>query len=118
MIEKISGYCKNTWNFVYEQGYSVYELILKVLQKQDEIIDEVNDLEEFVGGFDQRISQNTSDIAENADDIDDVEILAENNRDQLQYLTNQFSDGQTGLVIDGGFFQETGIKKNYNGGIF
>lgn len=42
----------------------------------------------------------------------------DNNTDMIKYLTNQFSDGQTGLVIDGGFFEETGIKKNYNGGVF
>lgn len=42
----------------------------------------------------------------------------DNNRDNIQYLTNQFTDGQTGLVIDGGFFEDTGIKKNYNGGVF
>lgn len=42
----------------------------------------------------------------------------DNNRDQIQYLTGQFSDGQTGLVIDGGFFEETGINKNYDGGVF
>lgn len=42
----------------------------------------------------------------------------DNNTDMVNYLTNQFTDGQTGLVIDGGFFAETGIKKNYNGGAF
>ena len=40
------------------------------------------------------------------------------NSDLIKYLTNQFSDGQTGLVIDGGFFEDTGIKKNYDGGRF
>lgn len=42
----------------------------------------------------------------------------DNNNDLIEYLTNQFSDGQTGLVIDGGFFEETGISRNYNGGVF
>lgn len=42
----------------------------------------------------------------------------DNNRDQIRYIANQFSDGQTGFVIDGGFFEESGIKANYNGGYF
>lgn len=42
----------------------------------------------------------------------------DNNNDLIEYLTNQFSDGQTGYVIDGGFFEETGISRNYNGGVF
>lgn len=40
------------------------------------------------------------------------------NTDKITYLINQFSDGQTGLVIDGGWFEESGIDKNYDGGIF
>lgn len=40
------------------------------------------------------------------------------NNDLIHYLTNQFSDGRTGLVIDGGFFEQTGIDKNYDGGRF
>lgn len=42
----------------------------------------------------------------------------DDNRSQVKYLSSQFADGQTGLVIDGGFFEETGIRKNYNGGTF
>jgi len=42
----------------------------------------------------------------------------DSNSDTLQYLVKQFSDGRTGLVIDGGFFEETGINKNYDGGVF
>lgn len=41
-----------------------------------------------------------------------------NNRSQISFLASQFADGATGLVIDGGFFDESGIKKNYNGGFF
>lgn len=40
------------------------------------------------------------------------------NAQQLQYLADQFSDGQTGLVIDGAYFESDGIHKNYNGGMF
>lgn len=40
------------------------------------------------------------------------------NADTLKYLSNQFLDGQTGLVIDGAFFESEGIHKNYSGGMF
>jgi hypothetical protein len=42
----------------------------------------------------------------------------DSNRNQINYIANQFSDGQTGLVIDGGFFEDSGIRRNYNGGMF
>jgi hypothetical protein len=42
----------------------------------------------------------------------------DSNNKTLQYLTSQFADGQTGLVIDGGFFEDEGIDKNYDGGNF
>lgn len=40
------------------------------------------------------------------------------NRDNVRYLASQFADGQTGQVIDGGFFEEDFIKRNYDGGVF
>jgi hypothetical protein len=51
---------------------------------------------------------------------DSLLLLAQtdSNADALKFLGNQFSDGQTGFVIDGGFFDEEGIKTNYNGGMF
>jgi hypothetical protein len=42
----------------------------------------------------------------------------DSNAANLRYLANQFSDGQTGLVIDGAFFEGDGINRNYNGGLF
>jgi len=42
----------------------------------------------------------------------------DNNEDKIQYISNQFADGQTGLIVDGGWFEESGIKKNYDGGRF
>lgn len=40
------------------------------------------------------------------------------NMANLRYLANQFADGQTGLIVDGGFFEDTNINKNYDGGMF
>lgn len=145
MIEKISGYCKNTWNFVYEQGYSVYELILKVLMKQDEIIDDVNALEDTVSDnyntLNSKIDsnyQNLNSIKEDSDNITNNRLLSEtgnftgtlcgnktacevnleidNNYQKIQFLTNQFEDGATGLVIECGYFEDTEINRSYDGG--
>lgn len=51
---------------------------------------------------------------------DSSELIAEvdSNGDQIAYLTNQFADGQTGLVVDGGFFGDDEIDKNYDGGVW
>ncbi len=51
---------------------------------------------------------------------DSLLMLAQidSNADNLRYLSNQFSDGQAGLVIDGAFFESDGINRNYNGGLF
>lgn len=48
MIDKITKYCTNFKAFIYEHSNSIYELLCKILEKQDEIIDEVNELEETV----------------------------------------------------------------------
>ena len=48
MLEKVSQYCRNVHNFVYEGSLSVYELLLKVILKEDEIVDYTNALESTV----------------------------------------------------------------------
>lgn len=49
-----------------------------------------------------------------------LEIIAELDETQfkLQYLIGQFSRGQTGWLIDGGYFDNASIKFQYNGGDF
>jgi hypothetical protein len=42
----------------------------------------------------------------------------DSNKNQINYIASQFANGQTGYVIDGGFFEDAGIRKNYNGGMF
>lgn len=48
------------------------------------------------------------------------EVVAEidTNSDQIEFLTDQFSDGATGLVIECGFFTDGDIDKNYDGGVW
>ena len=40
------------------------------------------------------------------------------NTQKIMYLIDQFSSGQTGLIIDGGFFDGGEIIKTYDGGRF
>ena len=135
MLDKITKYCTNFKAFIYENSNSIYELLLKVLEKQDEIIDEVNLQEqEIIDNY------NTLNAAkENKVDITNIRKLSptgdftgsiqgvnsltlvtqvDNNEDQIEYLYSQFNDGQTGLVVNGGFFNDAIISNNYDGGVF
>ena len=42
MIEKLLGFCKTIYSFVYEGSLSIYELLIKVIEKLNEVIDLVN----------------------------------------------------------------------------
>ena len=42
----------------------------------------------------------------------------QSNTNQIDFLTNQFEDGATGLVVDGGAFDDTDIDKLYDGGVW
>lgn len=48
MIEKFMKFAKESHHFVYEQAYSVYELLLKNFEKLNEVIDFSNALEDNV----------------------------------------------------------------------
>lgn len=52
--------------------------------------------------------------------IPTTQVLIEVNdtQQQLQYLEGQFSDGVTGLVVNGGFFENGEVLKTYDGGKF
>jgi len=168
MLEKITSYCRNVHNFVYEGSLSVYELILKTIVKEDEIIDYVNSLESTVSGnslainakvdanklqinnkvdnnqllINAKVDSNFLDLntrKENSSDITNNRKLSplgdftgnihgknsllmlselDTNTDQIGFLTEQFSDGATGLVIDCGFFEGGEIQNNYDGGMW
>lgn len=108
----------------------------------DWIIEKIKEIEDFK----ESIPGNIIDILDSINDKEDVEYLTNfrklsllgdftgtlagslsalqvveyilNNKEQIQFLYSQFADGQTGYVIDGGFFLETGIQNNYSGGYF
>jgi hypothetical protein len=62
----------------------------------------------------------TGDFKGSIHGVDSFELLTEvdSNGDQIVYLTSQFVDGQTGLMVDGGFFGEDEIDMNYDGGVW
>lgn len=115
----------------YDNSLSYYEVLMKVLAKLNEVIDFTNGIDEkFIDLW--KYKENSIDITNNrklsptgdftgslySHPVLEVLSWILSNRSTLKYLTAQFSDGQTGLVIDGGFFEQTGISHNYNGGIW
>ena len=168
MINKLLTCATNFKSFIYEGSNSIYELLLKTLEKQDEVIDGVNDLEETISVINtntnkridnevkvlnQKLDNNyktldtkmdnnykTLDgLKENSENITSKRKLSHNgdftgtiynresfslvteiddSRNKIGFLTQQFTDGQTGMVVDGGFFTDEGIRKNYDGGVF
>lgn len=131
MIEKLKGFCNVSKNFIFDNEFSIYELLLKVAEKVNEIIDNINNRDEHLLKL-INLKENSSDITNKRKldekgnftgklfgrQVQSVLASVDNSRDKINYLTNQFSDGQTGFVIDGGFFTEDGIRDNYNGGVF
>lgn len=109
-------------------GYSIQESNHWLWQQIDKWIEYLNG---FLEQFNQKVDKSEMPTVYKLDDTGDftgtlcnkktacqIPDEIDNNRDQIQYLVSQFSDGQTGLIIDGGFFEETGINRNYNGGVF
>ena len=113
---------------VENQSYSIPQKICKLIsdvkdlsEKIDEAMVDIDEKEDSVNITNGRKLSEDGDFTGslcNKKTACQIPDEIDNNRDQIQYLVNQFSDGQTGLVIDGGFFVETGIEKNYDGGVF
>jgi len=127
MIEKIVTTCANITDYVYDKSMSGYEFMTKVMMKLNEVIDYVNLFSEDIDAKEDSINiTNARKLSASGDfkgtwfgdNYLNISSLIDNNRDQLVYMASQFTDGQTGFVIDGGFFLETGIDDNYNGGVF
>lgn len=120
--------CRPTVKITDTGSMSTYQKLCYVLEKTEEIVEYVNGFQGQLDGKENSSNiTNNRKLSENGDftgtlcgkkSACQIPDEIDNNRQQIQYLASQFSDGQTGYVIDGGFFQETGIKKNYNGGYF
>lgn len=98
---------------------------MTMVEKVCYLIEVTGEVVVLVNGYEERILKNEADIVtlfneleSTNSNVENVEVKTDSNSDQLLYLTNQFADGRTGFVIDGGFFEETGINANYDGGIF
>lgn len=110
-----------------QEELSSLELTARMNNKINEIIDFINNLGNIMNGYElsSNITNNrklspTGNFTGTLMGRSVFDVLAEldDDSDKIKYLTNQFADGQTGLVIDGGFFEATGIDKNYDGGRF
>lgn len=102
VIETVKD-CKETVENIVEEVNNIFkEYVTKEDLTNNRKLDEKGD---FTGTWE---GENYTHVFGKVDD----------NTDKIEYLTEQFTDGQTGLVIDGGFFEDTGIKKNYDGGVF
>ena len=120
--------CKPTVKITDNGNMSTYQKLCYIQEKMIEIIEIVNQFEtDITNKEDSSNITNNRKLSENGDFTGTLcgkksacQTVSEidNNRDQIQFIANQFSDGQTGLVVDGGFFIETGIKASYNGGYF
>ena len=129
MINKIITCCTTISSFVYDNSMSAYELILKCIEKVNELVNFSNgfqaklDLKENIVDItnNRKLSETgdfTGTLYNNSKTAYEVILEIDSNTDQIQFLTNQFADGATGLVIDGGFFLDDEINKNYDGGVW
>lgn len=109
------------------QELSMLELSAKVAQKVNDMITTVNDFTATIAGKEDSsnitIARKLSSQGNFTGLLGGMAVTAvldemNNNKDQLQFIAQQFSDGQTGFVINGGFFSDTGIHANYSGGVF
>lgn len=124
----VTSYPINDRNFDYNhQELTTIQLIAKLLDTVNKIIEVTNGFDVKLLGKEDSINiTNNRKLSPSGNFTGSIMgrlsslVISEidSNRDTLKYLINQFSDGQTGYVIDGGFFSSTGISRNYNGGLF
>lgn len=131
MIPPFNFWCQKVMPLVYDNSLSYFEVLCKVVVKLNECINQTNTLSEALKQFQNWVYSecvtptqmlNEYKLDRNGDFTGTIygspAYLVQSNRDTINYLVSQFQDGQTGLAIDGGFFQDSGIRKNYNGGYF
>lgn len=112
---------------MYEKTCYAIQLFKEGLETLDEFNNRLNALEQVVSTKEDSINITTArKLSENGDftgtiyGVDGMIILSniESNNDKIQFLTNQFEDGATGLVIDCGYFGDDEINKSYDGGVW
>lgn len=128
LLPIVPNYSINDRDFDYNhQELSSIKLIAKVIETVNNLIEHFNS---FQGNIDRKedsinITNNrklspTGDFSGSLLGKQVFNVLAniDSNEDKIKYIANQFSDGYTGLVIEGGFFEDSPIQRNYDGGIF
>jgi len=116
-------------NYPYTNFHDLnLDWILSKIQENDSVISTMKtEVDTFPTNYEKsynitsnrKLSENgnfTGDIC-NRDSFLTISQIDKNSSD-FAYLLSQFADGQTGTVIDGGFFEDSGINKSYNGGNF
>lgn len=130
-LKKLEGYCRVPGTFAKEGFMSIYEMVSALFDKSNETVDFVNEFEDDIESLEQRkenksqitLQRKLSPLGDFTGSIrgkQSLQVLSEidDNRDKNQYVISQLRDGQNGLVVDGGFFEDEGIRKNYDGGTF
>lgn len=118
----------------FDEEPTILQKVNKMGETFNQLADGYNDVVDYVEGYDEELK--TKEDKENltsrrklsptgnftgllnGKSIPSVFSEIQSNEDKIQYLTSQFSDGQTGLVIDCGFFNDEEVKKYYDGGVF
>lgn len=124
----ILNYPLNDRNFDYNhQELTTIQLLAKIIPKVNEVVVETNLVDGKIAE-----KENSSNITSNrklsakgnftgtVDGVAANRVIGniEDNNNKITYLASQFSGGQTGLVVDGGFFENSAISKNFDGGVF
>lgn len=125
---------KNYLPTAFDGELTMLQKVNLVIKFMQDISLDFNEVVDFANEFDDKLKikedsshitrarklSNTGDFTGTLDGKPLLTVFSEitDNSDKLSYLTSQFSDGQTGLVIDGGYFEGSEIKKNIDGGVF
>ena len=117
----------NKFPWVNTHGFNLDWVIQKVTEASNKVDDLTEEIENISDTYETKENITTSRKLSKTGDFTGTWFgntftkifgKVDSNNDKIDYLTNQFYNGQTGYVIDGGFFEETLINKNYNGGVF
>lgn len=144
MIDKVKSCFRQIKPLIYESSLSMYELVLKLLEKVNEVVEFSNGWQEQIDALYDYINQKIEELDQRKEDsinitnnrklseigdftgtlcnnhITACELVAQvdTNTDEIRELIVQFEDGATGQVIECGFFGDDNIDRNYDGGVF
>ncbi len=135
MIEYFSICATKAKEFIFGDNFlSPMEIIYKLIDKVNELIDYMNEMINGLAAKEDSINITGSrKLSEQGDFtgtwwgnpfsyfinwLTNNTNMINSNQDEINFLVNQFEDGATGLVIECGYFTDMGIDKNYDGGVW